>query len=51
MKRIAFVTGFLLITSIIALPLLLIRKQRREASGIDENLRYDINDYVAQEGL
>lgn len=51
MKRFVYVTGLLLITSAIAIPLLLMRRHHRGTNGLDENLRYDINDYIAQEGL
>lgn len=48
MKRFAFVSGFLLVTSAIAVPMYFWRKIRLEQK---ENLRYDIADYFADESL
>ena len=51
MKRFAFFTGFLLITTAIALPFFLLKKGKAQRQEEDENIRYDINDYMAAEGL
>ena len=51
MKRLALFTGFLLVTTAVALPFFLKRKTARQGRETDENIRYDINDYMAAEGL
>jgi hypothetical protein len=51
LKRFAFLTGFLLLTTAVAVPLLLLRKFKKADPNTDENVRYDINDYMAAEGL
>lgn len=48
MKRFAFVSGFLLVTSAIAMPLYFWKKFRHENA---ENRRYDIADFFADESL
>lgn len=48
MKRFALVSGFLLVTSALAVPLYFWKKVRH---ANDENRRYDIADYVADESL
>ncbi len=51
MKRFAFLAGFVLLTTVIAVPILLLKKDRGLPGGNEENIRYDINDYMASEGL
>jgi hypothetical protein len=51
MKRFAFLGGFVLLSTAIALPLFLMRKKRVLSEDNEENLRYDINEYMAAEGL
>jgi len=51
MKRIAFFTGFLLLTTAVAVPFFFMKKGRRARLETDENIRYDINDYMAAEEL
>jgi hypothetical protein len=51
MKRIAFLGGFVLLSTVIALPFYLMRKKLSEGKEDDENIRYDINEYMAAEGL
>lgn len=51
MKRFAFFTGFLLLTTAVALPLFLMRKAQLGPTPVDDNVRYDIDDYLAAEGL
>jgi hypothetical protein len=48
MKRFAFVSGFLLVTSAIAVPLFFWKKFRH---ADDQNRRYDIAEYLADESL
>ena len=50
MKRFAFFTGFLLLTTAFAIPLFL-KKGKPSRQEDDENIRYDITDYLAAEGL
>ena len=51
MKRFAFFTGFLILTTAVALPLILLKKGKAFRQEEDDNIRYDIDDYVAAEGL
>jgi hypothetical protein len=51
MKPYAIITGFLLLTTAVALPFLLKRKGSSGERGSDENIRYDIDDFMAAEGL
>ncbi len=51
MKPFAIVTGFLILTTAVALPFLLKKKGSADDNGTDENIRYDIDDYMAAEGL
>jgi hypothetical protein len=51
MKRFAFFTGFLILTTAVALPLMLLKKGKAFRQEEDDNIRYDIDDYVAAEGL
>ncbi len=48
MKRLAAV---LLLSSLVAIPLLLHRHARKVQSLDDENIRYDLNEYLSEEGL
>jgi hypothetical protein len=48
MKRFALVSGVLVISSIVAVPLYFWRKLRLER---EQNRRYDISDYLADESL
>ncbi len=51
MKRFAFFTGFLLLTTAMAVPFFLKRKAQPGQTPADDNIRYDIDDYMATEGL
>jgi hypothetical protein len=51
MKRFAFFTGFLLLTTAVAVPFFLMRKVQPGQAPADDNVRYDIDDYMAAEGL
>jgi hypothetical protein len=51
MKRFAFFTGFLLLTTAVAVPLFFINRRRLAGGEPDDNARYDIDDYMAAEGL
>lgn len=51
MKPFAIITGFLLLTTAVALPFLLKMRGNAEGGESDENVRYDIDDYMAAEGL
>ena len=51
MKRFAFFTGFLLLTTAVAVPFFLKRKIQFGQTPADDNVRYDIDDYMAAEGL
>ena len=51
MKLYAIITGFLLLTTAVALPCLLKRKGSLGGRGTDENIRYDIDDLMVAEGL
>ena len=48
MKRL---TAMLLLSSLVAIPLLLHKHTRRMRRYYDENIRYDLNEYLAEEGL
>jgi hypothetical protein len=51
MKRFAFLTGFLLLTTAFAVPFFLKSKQKPADGDTDNNVRYDIDEYMAAEGL
>jgi len=51
LKRFTLLTGFLLLTTLVAVPFLLLRKSKETEPDTDENIRYDIDDYLAAEGL
>ena len=51
MKRFAFLTGFLILTTAVAIPLFLKKKLITAREGSDDDRRYDIDDYMAAEGL
>jgi len=51
MGRFAFLTGFLLLTTAVAIPLFLRKKLKSACGEFEENLRYDIDDYMATDGL
>lgn len=48
MKRFTFITGLLLVTSAIAVPLFYWRKHQEDRK---QNRRYDITDFLAEEAL
>jgi hypothetical protein len=52
MKRFTFFTGLAILTTAITIPLL-IRLKGTHAGGkdVEDNVRYDIDDYMASEGL
>ena len=50
MKQFAFFTGFLLLTTAVAVPFFF-KKGKTARQEADENIRYDIDDYLAVEGL
>ncbi len=41
----------LLLAAILVVPVILLEKSRRVRVRDDENIRYDIDDYVADQGL
>jgi len=41
----------LLLAAVIAVPILLTKSNKRVRSIDEENIRYDIDDYVAEQGL
>jgi hypothetical protein len=41
----------LLLAAVIVVPILLTKNNKRVRSGNEENIRYDIDDYVAEQGL
>jgi hypothetical protein len=51
MKRFAFFTGFVLLTTAIAVPFFLLKKGTAAGQDEEDNIRYDIDDYMASEGL
>jgi hypothetical protein len=51
MKRFAFFTGFLLLTTAVAVPIFLFKMGKACRREEDDNIRYDIDDYLAAEGL
>jgi hypothetical protein len=51
MKRYAFLGGFVLLSTVIALPFYLMCKKMAERGENEVNIRYDINEYMAAEGL
>lgn len=51
MKRFTFLSGFVLLSTVIALPFFLARKKMLRSEENDENIRYDIDEYMAAEGL
>jgi hypothetical protein len=42
---------FLLLATVLVLPVVVWKKMRRVNLLNDENIRYDINDYMADQGL
>jgi hypothetical protein len=51
MKRFAFLTGFLILTTAVAIPLFLKKKLNAAGGGSDSDRRYDIDEYMAVDGL
>jgi hypothetical protein len=51
MKRFAFLTGFLILTTAVAIPLFLKKKLNAARGGSDSDRRYDIDEYMAVDGL
>ena len=51
MKRFVWLTGVVLVTTIVAVPLILFRKKGLSQLELEENIRYDIDDYMTAEGL
>lgn len=51
MKRFTFLGGFVLLSTVIALPFLLACRKSAERGENEENIRYDIDEYMAAEGL
>ena len=51
MKRFALFTGCLLLTTAVAVPLFFLKKGKAFRQEEDDNIRYDIDDYMAAEGL
>lgn len=51
MKRFTFLGGFVLLSTVIALPFFLARKKPAGRGENEENIRYDIDEYMAAEGL
>jgi len=51
MKRFAFFTGFLLLTAAVAVPFFLLKNGKAFRQEEDDNIRYDIDDYIAADGL
>jgi hypothetical protein len=51
MKRFAVFTGFLLLTTAVVVPFFLKKKAVSGPIPADDNVRYDIDDYLAAEGL
>jgi hypothetical protein len=51
MKRFAFFTGFVLLTTAVAVPFFLLKMGTASRKDEEDNLRYDIDDYMASEGL
>jgi hypothetical protein len=50
-KRFAWFMGFVLLTTIVAVPMILLRKKGLSQRELDDNMRYDIDDYMTAEGL
>jgi len=50
-KRFIWFTGFVLLTTVVAVPLILFKKKGLSRPELEENIRYDIDDYMAAEGL
>jgi hypothetical protein len=48
MKRFTFITGLLLVSSAVAVPLFYWRRHRDDR---EQNRRYDISDFLAEESL
>ncbi len=51
MRRFTFLTGFVLLSTVVALPFFFLRKRRASDTETEENIRYDTNEYMAAEGL
>jgi hypothetical protein len=51
MKRFAFFASFLLLTTAVAVPLFFLKRGKAFQQDEDDNIRYDIDDYMAAEGL
>jgi hypothetical protein len=51
MKRFSLFTGLLILTTAVAIPLYWIKRGKAQRQEREENIRYDINDYLAAEGL
>jgi len=51
MKGLAFFTGFLLLTTAVAVPLIWRNRTGSARKESEDNTRYDIDDYVATEWL
>ncbi|HTY38856.1 MAG TPA: hypothetical protein VMH23_17180 [Bacteroidota bacterium] len=51
MKRFAWFTGLVVLMAAVAVPVYLKNKVRDAACTGDDNIRYDIDDYMAAEGL
>jgi hypothetical protein len=50
-KRFIWLTGVVLVTTFVAVPLILFRKKGLSQQELEENIRYDIDDYMTAEGL
>ncbi len=51
MKPFAFLAGFLILTTAVAVPFLLKKKVLATDGEVSDDMRYDINEYMAAEGL
>ncbi len=51
MKHFAFLTGILILTTAVAVPFYLKKKRQAAGDETEDNVRYDINEYMAAEGL
>jgi hypothetical protein len=50
-KPFLWFTGFVLLTAVVAVPLILFKKRGLSERELEENIRYDIDDYITAEGL